>query len=84
MKSPKWTIKLAVSGSLLLAAVAAPTASFAAGPGGLALGFGNTVARMMSGERYAMPFAGVSDPVSLRSIDNINTHGFALRRDGAY
>lgn len=84
MKSSQWTIKLAVSGSLLLAAIAAPTSTFAAGPGGLAVGFGNTVARMIAGEHHAMPFAGVSDPVSLRSVDNINTRGFALRRDGAY
>ena len=76
--------RLIFSLAVALGAAAAPNASFAAGPGGLALGFGSTVHRMLETGKGNVPFAGVSDPVSFRAADNINTRGFALRRDGAY
>lgn len=84
MKPVKFRSRLIVSLSLMLGAAVVPNCSFAAGPGGLALGFGSAVHRILETDKAATPFAGVSDPISFRAADNINTRGFALRRDGAY
>lgn len=63
MLSLTWTNRLAVRFvapvGALLAMMALPTASFAAGAAGLASGFGNSVTRMMEGDRTLAPFASV-------------------------
>lgn len=63
MLSLTWTHRLAVRFvapvGALLAVMAMPATSSAAGPAGLASGFGNTIARMMEGDRAMAPFASV-------------------------
>jgi len=63
MLSLTWTNGLAVRFvapvGALLAMMAMPTTSVAASPAGLASGFGNTVTRMMEGDRAMAPFASV-------------------------
>lgn len=88
MKSAKLNSNLSsrmfVAFSVMLGAVTVSETSLAAGLGGLSLDFGSTVHRIVGTQNIAGASAGVSDPVSLRAADNINTRGFALRRDGAY
>lgn len=82
--NPKRALRLSVPVALFLVAAATPSLCFAAGPGGMARGFGAVVNHILEGSQAGKPFAGVSDPISFSPADNINTRGFALRRDGAY
>ena len=63
MRSLQWTNRLAVRFiapvGAMLAIIAMPAPSFAAGPTGLAGGFGKAVVRMIEGERAMAPFASV-------------------------
>ncbi len=63
MRSVQWNNRLALRFiapvGALLAIVAMPGVSSAAGPAGLTSGFGRTVARMIEGDRAMAPFASV-------------------------